>query len=143
MCKRSHGRLHLANAKRSCRREMKENGVGWWIQGADLPFYPMLRRAVLEKGKRWLSFCSFSGACLIRSQLYSLSLNPLGSSCVAWCPRVCLLIPSVLTTLLLHLSTTYLRTWSQSRRFSLFLQARLTCRHRKCKATALKDVGRT
>ena len=25
------GRLHLANAKRSCRREMKENGVGWWI----------------------------------------------------------------------------------------------------------------
>ena len=32
MCKRSHGRLHLANAKRSCRREMKENGVGWWVQ---------------------------------------------------------------------------------------------------------------
>ena len=32
----------------------------------------MLRRTVLEKGKRWLSFCSFSGDVLFFSPMFSL-----------------------------------------------------------------------
>ena len=41
----------------------------------------MLRRAVLEKGKRWLSFCSFSGcqrACFEVRPLLQRALFPRG-----------------------------------------------------------------
>ena len=35
----------------------------------------LLRRAVVEKGKRWLSFCSFSGCCLLFLLLLLLVLS--------------------------------------------------------------------